>query len=111
MKNSYQGTQTSQVNIKTKNQLAKTFVSMVKLNSLDKAQDKIKKINYLDPLLSALNNSENKNIYPIKANKTEDFFLVWNSQFPFKSYESKVVMGKSRNVKPAEESLRWIGSN
>ena len=76
MKNSYQGTQTSQVNIKTKNQLAKTFVSMVKLNSLDKAQDKIKKINYLDPLLSALNNSENKNIYPIKANKTEDFFLV-----------------------------------
>ena len=74
MRNSYQGVNTSQVNIKTKDQSSKTFVSMVKLKSLDKPQNKIKKINYVDPLLSAINTSRNNNFYQFKASKTEDFF-------------------------------------
>ena len=72
--NAYQGVNTSQVNIKTKNQSAKTFVSMVKLKSLDKAQNKIKKITYVDPLFSSINSSTNNNFYQFKARETEDFF-------------------------------------
>ncbi len=64
----------SQVNVKTKNQSAKTYVSMVKLKSSNKAQTKIKKISYVDPLLSTINSSKNKNLYQFKAGKTEDFF-------------------------------------
>jgi len=74
MQSSYQGVSTNQVNIKAKNQSAKTFVSMVKFKSLDTGQNKVKKINYVDPLLSAINNSTNKNFYQFKASKTEDFF-------------------------------------
>ena len=61
IQNSYNGVNTSQVNIKTKNQTAKTFVSMFKLKSSYKAQTKIKKISYVDPFLSATNSSKNNN--------------------------------------------------
>ena len=74
MQNSYQEVNTNQVNIKSKKKSAKTFVSMVKLKSLDKSQNKITKINYVDPLLSAINSSTNNNSYQFKARKTEDFF-------------------------------------
>ncbi|WP_413678933.1 hypothetical protein [Prochlorococcus sp. MIT 0916] len=73
IQNSYQAVNTNQVNIKTNNQSAKTL-SMVKLKSLEKAQNKIKKINYVDPLLSAINSSTNNNFYQFKSRKTEDFF-------------------------------------
>ncbi len=72
--NSFQEVKTSQVNIKAKNQTAKTFVSTGKLKALEKAQNKIKKINYVNPLLSAINSSRNNNFYQFKASKTEDFF-------------------------------------
>ena len=74
MQNSYQGVHTSQVNIKTKNQSTKSFISIVKLKSLDKAKNKIKTINYINPLLSAINNSTNNNFYQFKASRSEDFF-------------------------------------
>tara|TARA_Y100001968_G_scaffold314667_1_gene340326 strand:- start:240 stop:830 length:591 start_codon:yes stop_codon:yes gene_type:complete len=64
----------SQFNIKTKNQSAKTLVSMVKLKSSDKVQTKIKKISYVDPLFSTINSSKNNNLYQVEAEKTEDFF-------------------------------------
>ena len=69
MQSSYQGVNTSQVNIK-----AKKFVSMFKLKSLEKAQNQIKKISYVDPLLSAIHSSTNNNFYQYKGSKTEDFF-------------------------------------
>ena len=72
--NAYQGVNTSQVNIKTKNQSAKTFVSMVKLKSLDKTQSKINKISYLNPLLTAINGYTKNNFNQFKLIKTEDFF-------------------------------------
>ena len=72
MQNSYEGVKTSQV--KTNNQSVTNFVSMVKLKSLNKSQNKIKKISYVDPLLSASNSSTNNNFYQFKASKTEDFF-------------------------------------
>tara|TARA_Y100001968_G_scaffold321208_1_gene355268 strand:+ start:3421 stop:4011 length:591 start_codon:yes stop_codon:yes gene_type:complete len=74
IENSSKAVNTSQVNIKTKNQSTKTFVSMVKLKSSDKAQNKIKKINYFDPLLSARNSHKNNNLYKFIEIKTEDFF-------------------------------------
>tara|TARA_Y100001968_G_scaffold277112_1_gene271762 strand:+ start:1011 stop:1601 length:591 start_codon:yes stop_codon:yes gene_type:complete len=74
IQNSYKGVNTSQINIKTKIQSAKTFESMVKLKSSDQAQTKMTKINYIDPLLSSINNSKKNNFYQLKASKTEDFF-------------------------------------
>ncbi len=74
MHNAYQGMNTSQANIKNKNQSAKTFVSMVKLTTLDKDQNKIKKITYVDPFLSSINSSTDNNFNQFKARKTEDFF-------------------------------------
>ena len=72
--NRYQGVNNSQANIKTKNQSTKSFVSIVKLKSLDKTQDKIKKINYIVPLLSAVNSSKNNNFYQFKETQKVDFF-------------------------------------
>ena len=74
IQNLYKGVNTNQLNIKTTNQSAKTFTSIVKLKSSDKAQTKIKKVNYIDPLLSALNSSKNNHLSQFKASKTEDFF-------------------------------------
>ena len=73
MQNSSQGVNINQVKIKTKNQSAKTL-SMVTLKSLDNTQNKITKINYIDPLLSAINSSKNNNFYQFKTDKKEDFF-------------------------------------
>ncbi len=74
MQNSYQGVMTGKVNIKTKNQSAKTFGSMLQSKSLDKAQNKIKKISYVDPMLSATKISTINNFFQFKESKTEDFF-------------------------------------
>ncbi len=74
IQNSYKRVNTNQINFKTKGHSAKTVISMVKLKSSDKAQTKIKKISYVDPLLSAINSSKNKNFYQFKTNKREDFF-------------------------------------
>ena len=74
IQNSYKGVNTSQVNIKTTNQSAKTLASMLKLKSSDTAQTKINKINYVDPLLSAINSSKNRNFHQFKTTKTDDFF-------------------------------------
>tara|TARA_B100000965_G_scaffold279449_1_gene237276 strand:- start:286 stop:846 length:561 start_codon:yes stop_codon:yes gene_type:complete len=62
--NSYQGVNASQVNIKTENQSTKSLLSIAK----------IKKINYIDPLLSSNSNSKNNNMLPVKAMQVEDFF-------------------------------------
>ena len=58
---------------------AKTFISMVKLKSSAKAQTKIKKFNYVNPLLSAINNSKNSNSYQFQAAK-QKIFSLFNAQ-------------------------------
>ena len=74
MQNSYQALNTSQKNIKTKNQSTKTSISMPKSKSLDKSKTKIKYINYVDPSLSVNNNYNKNRFYQFKASKTDDFF-------------------------------------
>ena len=44
------------------------------LKSLNKAQKKIQKMSYLDPLISGINSSTTNNFYQFKAAKTDDFF-------------------------------------
>ncbi|KGG21381.1 hypothetical protein [Prochlorococcus marinus] len=65
IQNSYKGVNTSHVNIKTENQSKK---------SLNQAQTKIKKIIYVDPLLSTNNSSKNNNYLQVQQRRTEDFF-------------------------------------
>ncbi len=64
IQNSYKGMNTSQVNIKTENQSPKSLLSKVK----------IKKINYIDPLLSTNNRSKNNTFLRAHKKQTEDFF-------------------------------------
>ena len=72
LQNSYKGVNTSQ--IKTENQSAKSLLSIAKIKSSNKSQTKIKKINYVDPLLSSSNSSKNNNFYQVKKRHREDFF-------------------------------------
>ena len=74
MHNSYQGVNTNQVNIKTENQSAKSLLSMVKIKSSNQSQTKIKKISYVDPLLSTNNSAKNNNFQRVQRRQTEDFF-------------------------------------
>jgi len=74
IQNLYKGVNTSQVNIKTENQSAKSLLSMAKIKSSNQSQTKIQKINYVDPLLSTNNSSENNNFLQVQQRRTEDFF-------------------------------------
>ena len=74
IQNSYKGVNTSQVNIKTENQSTKSLLSMAQKKSSNQSQTKIKKISYVDPLLSTNNSSKNNNFLQIQQRRTEDFF-------------------------------------
>ena len=70
----YKEVKTSQVNIKTKNQAKKSLLSIAKIKSSTQSPTKIKKISYVDPLLSTNNSSKNNNFLRIQERKIEDFF-------------------------------------
>ena len=74
IQNSYKGVNTSQINMKQENQSAKSLLSMNKIKSSNKDQTKIKKINYVDPLLSTKNSSKNNNFYQVKEIQSSDFY-------------------------------------
>ncbi len=74
IQNSYKGVNTSQVNIKTENQSTKSLLSMAQIKSSNQSQTKIKKISYVDPLLSTNNSSKNNNFLQVQHRRTEDFF-------------------------------------
>ena len=74
IQNSYKGVNTSQVNMKTENQSTKSLLSMAQIKSSNQSQTKIKKISYVDPLLSTNNSSKNNNFLQIQQRRTEDFF-------------------------------------
>ena len=74
IQNSYKGVNTSHVNIKTENQSTKSLLSMAQIKSSNQSQTKIKKISYVDPLLSTKNSSENNNFLQVQPRRTEDFF-------------------------------------
>ena len=74
IQNSYKGVNTSHVNIKTENQSKKSLLSMAQIKSSNQSQTKIKKISYVDPLLSTNNSSENNNFLQVQPKRTDDFF-------------------------------------
>ena len=74
IQNSYKGVNTSHANIKTENQSTKSLLSMAQIKSSNQSQTKIKKISYVDPLLSTNNSSENNNFLQVQPRRTEDFF-------------------------------------
>jgi hypothetical protein len=74
IQNSYKGVNTSHVNIKAENQSTKSLLSMAQIKSSNQSQIKIKKISYVDPLLSTNNSSENNNFLQVQPRRTEDFF-------------------------------------
>ena len=74
IQNSYKGVNTNQINIKTKNQSAKSLLSMAKIKSSNQSKTKIKKISYIDPLLLSNNSSKNNNFLRVKERQTADFF-------------------------------------
>ena len=74
IQNSYERVKTSQFNIKTENQSEKSLLSVAKIKSSNQSQTKLKKINYVDPLLSTNNSSKNNNFLRVQQRQTEDFF-------------------------------------
>ena len=74
IQNSYKGVSSSHVNIKTENKSTKSLLSMTQIKSSNQSQTKIKKISYVDPLLSTNNSSKNNNLLQVQHSRTEDFF-------------------------------------
>ena len=71
---SYEGVNTSQVNIKLENQLTKSPLSIVDLKSFDQTQTNIKKISYINPLLSTIKSSKYNKDYQIKDKQINNNF-------------------------------------
>ena len=46
----------------------------------------------------------------IAANTDTSMKYIQNHYFHYKADESTEILGKGRNIRPAEENLRWIGS-
>ena len=72
IQNSYKRLHNSQVNIKTESESAKSLLSIAQIKSSNKT--KIKKIRYVNHLLSTKNSSKNNNFFQTKEKQTLDFF-------------------------------------
>ena len=74
MQKSYEGVNTSRVNIKLENQSTKSHLSKVDLKKLDKTQANIKKISYINPFLSTIKNSKYNQNYQLKEKQIKNIF-------------------------------------
>ena len=74
LQKSYKGVNTNQVSINPQNQSTKSLLSMVQMQPSDQAQTKIKKISYMDPFFSTINNSQYNNYKQVKGRHTERYF-------------------------------------
>ena len=74
IQNSYKSVANSQVNFKTENESAKSILPIARIKSSNQSQTKIKKISYVDPLLSTKNSSYSSNLDQVQARQTGDFF-------------------------------------
>ena len=76
MQKSYESWNTSQENIKLENQSTKSSLSMVQLKPFNKSKTNVKKILYIDPLLSSIYSSEGTsyNQIQIKGKRIDNNF-------------------------------------
>ncbi len=75
IQNAYKRLNIIQVNQNRENKSAKSLLLTAKIKSSNQSQIKMKKISYIDPLLSTNNRSKNNNVYQVKTRQTEDFFF------------------------------------
>ena len=74
MQKSYEGLNTSQVNIKLENELRKSPLSIFDLKSSHQTQTNIKKISYINPFFSKIKNSKFNQDYQIKEKQIDNNF-------------------------------------
>ena len=74
MQKSYESWNTSRANIKLENQSTKSSLSMVHLKAFNKSKTNVKKILYIDPLLSSMNSSEQTRYLQVKGQRIENNF-------------------------------------
>ena len=74
MQKSYEGLKSSRANIKLESQSTKSSLSMFDLESLEKTKTNIKKIDYINPSFSSINNSKDSYYYKSKEKNIENNF-------------------------------------
>ena len=74
MQKSYQGVNTSRANSKLENQSTKSPLSIVELKLFDNAETNIKKISYINSLLSTIKSSKENHKYQVKVKQIENNF-------------------------------------
>tara|TARA_B100000579_G_C22722022_1_gene799919 strand:- start:126 stop:716 length:591 start_codon:yes stop_codon:yes gene_type:complete len=74
LQKSYQGMNTSRADINQENQSTKSPLSIVDLKPYDKTQPSIKKISYINSLLTTSESSQNTHEYKIKEKQIENNF-------------------------------------
>ncbi len=70
----YEGVSTSRAVIQLDTQSTQSQLSMVKLKPLNKMQTEIKKISYINPFLSTIKSSTDKNAYKVKEQHKDNNF-------------------------------------
>ena len=70
----YEGVSTSRAIIQLDTQSTQSQLSMVKLKPLNKMQTEIKKISYINPFLSTIKGSTDKNAYKVKEQHIDNNF-------------------------------------
>tara|TARA_B100001029_G_C15047645_1_gene448298 strand:+ start:1056 stop:1646 length:591 start_codon:yes stop_codon:yes gene_type:complete len=74
MQKAYEGMSPSQSNFKLDINLIQSKLSVLKMKILDKSQTKINKISYIDPSLSTIKSSTEKNTYKVKSKQIVNNF-------------------------------------
>ena len=74
MQKSYESWNTSRENIKLENQSTKSSLSMIHLKPFNKSQTNVKKILYIDPLLSSIYISEGTRYNQVNGKRIENNF-------------------------------------
>ena len=74
MQKTYQGMNARRSNIKLESQSKKIPLSILEIKSLNKTQDNLKKINYIDPFLQTTEKSKANHLYQVREKQKESYF-------------------------------------
>ena len=74
MQKTYQGMNARRSNIKLESQSKKIPLSILEIKSLNKTQDNLKKINYIDPFLQTTEKSKANHFYQVREKQKESYF-------------------------------------
>ena len=74
MQKTYQGMNASRSKIKLESQSKKVPLSILEIKSLNKTQDNIKKIQYIDTFLQTTQKSKANHLFQVKEKQKESYF-------------------------------------